>query len=282
MRIEHALDAFEVGAEPLGDFGDRADEISGLIQPVDQRGADHPLGRIGKQDRGLTLEMVAKRQGLGDIGFEVRGFARVGAGADPRPGLRAQVVGSGGLNRRRGAVRIEGVFDLGAKIGGEVAGVRFKRLTRPVAGFDRRFGEARGFGVGLFEADLLTLLRPLEQRIARQFVLDELGQFEIRHLQQLDRLQKLRRQNHRLTLPQRQFDRKRHTYRQPLYRNHVRRSVHPCGRPRLVSCLCARAVIAASRPLSTSTNSRRFPRSIVNKRPRLRSDVANLLLENVN
>ena len=61
MRDEHALDAFDVGAEPLGDFADRADEISGLVQRVDQRGADHALGRVGEQDRGLTLEMVAKR-----------------------------------------------------------------------------------------------------------------------------------------------------------------------------------------------------------------------------
>ena len=217
MRSEHALDAFDLGAEPLGDFVDRADEISGLVQSVDQRRADHAFGRIGEQNRGLTLEMVAKRHGLGDISFEVRGLAGVGAGADPGPGLRAQVVGPGGLNRRRGAVRIECVLDLGAKIGGQVARVRSKRLTRPIAGFDWRFGKARAFGVGLLEACLLTLLRPLEQRIARQFILDELGEFEVRHLQQFDRLQKLRRQNHCLALPQRQFDRKRHTYRQPLY-----------------------------------------------------------------
>ena len=53
----------DVGTEPLGDFGDRADEISGLVQRVDERGADHAFGRIGKQDRGLTLKMVAKRHG---------------------------------------------------------------------------------------------------------------------------------------------------------------------------------------------------------------------------
>ena len=215
MRTSTPSTLFDVGAEPLGDVGDRADEISGLVQRVDQRRADDPLGRIGEQNRGLTLEMVAKRQGLGDISFEVRRLARVGAGADPRPGLRAQVVGPGGLDRRRGAVRIEGVFGLGAKIGGKMACVRLQRPGRPIAGFDRRFGKASAFGLGLLEACLLTLLRPLEQRVARQFILDELGQLEVRHLQQFDRLQKLRRQNHRLALPQRQFDRKRHTYRQP-------------------------------------------------------------------
>ena len=88
---QNALDAFDIGAEPLGDFADRADEISGLVQRVDQRGADHALGRVGKQDRGLTLEMVAERYGLGDVSFEIGGFAGVvtGAGAHPRPRQRA-------------------------------------------------------------------------------------------------------------------------------------------------------------------------------------------------
>ena len=50
------------------------------------------------------------------------------------------------------------------------------------------------------------------------------GEFEVGHLQQLDRLQKLRRQDHRLTLTQHQFGRERHTYPQPF------------ATPRLKSC----------------------------------------------
>ena len=124
-----------------------------------------------------------------------------------------------------------------------MARVRLERLPRPIAGFGRRFGKAVALGVDLLEAWFLALLGPLEQRVARQFVLDELGQFEVRHLQQLDRLQKLRRQNHRLALPQRQFDRKRHTYRQPLAtpNSRVRRDRFfrqpQRVSPRLVSCL---------------------------------------------
>ena len=167
--------------------------------------------------------MVAKRHRLRDISFEVWGLAAVGAGADARPGVRAQGVGRGGLDRRRGAVRVEGVVDLSAEIGGKVARVRLQRFTRPIARFRRRFGKAVALRLGLLEACLLALLRPLEQRIARQFVLDELGEFKVRHLQQLDRLQKLRRQNHRLTLPQRQFGRKRHTYRPPFTASHPSR-----------------------------------------------------------
>ena len=202
--------------EPLGDFGNRADEVANLVEPVDQRRADDAFRRIGKQNCGLTLEMVAKRHRLRDISFEIRGLASVGAGADARPGARAQGVGRSGLDRRRGAVGIEGVLDLGAKISGQMARVRSERLTRPIARFRRRFGKAFALGLDLLEARLLTLLRPLEQRVARQFVLDELGEFEVRHLQQLDRLQKLRRQDHCLTLPHDQLGRERHTYREPL------------------------------------------------------------------
>ena len=69
----------DLGPEPLGDFGHRADEVASLVQRVDQRRANHAFGRIGKQNRGLTLEMVAKRHRLRDISFEVRGLAGVGA-----------------------------------------------------------------------------------------------------------------------------------------------------------------------------------------------------------
>ena len=107
----------------------------------------------------------------------------------------------------------EGVVDLGAEIGGEAPGVRLERLARPVAGLGWRIRDARAvLRLGVW---VLALLRTLEQRIARQFVLDELGQLEVGHLQQLDRLQQLRRQNHSLTLPHRQFGRERHTYRKP-------------------------------------------------------------------
>ena len=147
----------DLGPEPLGDFRYRADEVASLVQRVDQRRANHAFGRIGKQNRGLTLEMVAKRHRLGDIGFEVRGLAGVGVRADARPGVRIQGVGRGGLDRRRGAIRIEGVLDLGAEIGGKMARVRLQRLPRPIAGFGPCFGKAFALRLDLLEADLLEL-----------------------------------------------------------------------------------------------------------------------------
>ena len=227
---------------------------------VDQRRADQPLGRIGEEDRGLALEMVAKRQGFGDVGLEVRRFAGVGADADPRPRVRSQAVGRRGFDRRRGAVRIEGVVDLGAEIGGEAGRVRLQRLSRPVAGLGGRFGSGGGAavvdGIG---ACFLALLRPLEQRIARQFVLDELGQLEVRHLQELDRLQQLRRQNHSLTLPHRQFGRERHTLSPAL---HPHPHQKPRSRPRLASCF-SRRCYSTSRNDFDRNRWRRNPLSIV-------------------
>ena len=119
----------------------------------------------------------------------------------PRPGL------GGG----RGPVGVEGVLDLGAEIGFERGAVGLERVGRPVAGL-RRALRCRRFGRALeaFGLAALVVLGALEQRIAGEFVLDEGAKLDVRHLQQLDRLKQLRRQNHRLTLPHRQFGRKRH------------------------------------------------------------------------
>ena len=54
---------------------------------------------IGKQDRGLTLKMVAKRQGFGDVSLEVRGVAGVLAGADARPGVARSSPRQGRIGR---------------------------------------------------------------------------------------------------------------------------------------------------------------------------------------
>jgi hypothetical protein len=56
-------------------------------------------------------------------------------------------------------------------------------------------------------------------------------------LQQLDRLQQLRRQNHGLTLPHHQFGRERHTL--PPTLRHTRREKPP-STLRLASCLSRR------------------------------------------
>ena len=79
------FDDFEAGPEPLGDFRSRTDKIAGLVQPVDERGADQPLRGVDEQDRRLTLEMIAKRKRLANIGFEVRRVAGIKTAPDAGP-----------------------------------------------------------------------------------------------------------------------------------------------------------------------------------------------------
>ena len=160
MRMKHALDAFDVGAEPFGDFGNRADEISGLVQRVDQRRADHAFGRIGKQDRGLTLKMVAKRHGFGDVSFEVRGLASFMSGADARPGLarssrRQARTETGGAVRSASKAFSTSVPRLAARWPASVSSA--SPAQSPGSG--GASAKPLAFGLGLLEARLLTLLR---------------------------------------------------------------------------------------------------------------------------
>ena len=156
--------------------------------------------------------MIMKRHGLADIGFKVRRVARVNAAAHARPRRRRKAIGRRGRSPGQRRIAVERVLDLCAETGGETGGVGLERFGRPVAGFGLcfRLGESR-LRLEPIERRAFAVLRPLQQRIARQFILDEGVQLDIRHLQQLDRLQQLRRQNHCLALPDRQFGRKRHS-----------------------------------------------------------------------
>ena len=172
--------------------------------------ADHALGRVGEQDRGLTLKMVAKRYRTRR--HRPRGRApRRRRGRRPSPSRRARSSHrlaadlSGGALRSASKALSISVPRLAARRPASVSS------ASPAQSPGSAGASAKPGGIGRLGARLLALLRPLKQRIARQFVLDELGQFEVRHLQELDRLQQLRRQNHGLTLPHRQFDRERHS-----------------------------------------------------------------------
>ncbi len=157
----------------------------------------------------MALEVLAQRQRLGDVGFEVRLVARVeAAAADSRPAVHRQAVG--GRRRRAGRrpIGIERIVELGAEIGCKPRGVGFERFRRPVARLDSGFsGRRGGFALGRVMTEAFAFLRPLQQGVARQLVLNEGAQFDVGHLQQLDRLKQLRRQNHCLALPHHQFGR---------------------------------------------------------------------------
>ncbi len=59
---------------------------------------------------------------------------------------------------------------------------------------------------------VLALFGAFEQRVALDFLVDEMLEFDMGELQQTDRLQQLRRHHQRLRLTQLQFGCKRHFY----------------------------------------------------------------------
>ncbi len=129
------------------------------------------------------------------------------AAARARP-LAAGKGGAVGLRAAlgAGAVGVESVVDLGAEFAGEFGGLDRHRLGGPVAG--------RGVGGHgrRRRLRLVALLGAVEQGIALQLRLDEGGELVARHLQELDRLQELRREDHRLALTHRKLRRQRHTF----------------------------------------------------------------------
>ena len=200
QTFEHGLDVSDRRAEAFGDFGERVDEIAGGVDGVDQRGRDHTLDGIGDDDHCLPGQMLAERLGRRDIGLDVGGEFAVAAPAAPGavPGGGGQSLArlaAGIFGGRHAAVGIESVLDFGAQIAGKGGRVGLQTFARPVAGLSADVGawRLRGRKFGLGEH---ALLGALQQRIAFQLVFDEGRQFGVRHLQQLDRLQQLRRQHH--------------------------------------------------------------------------------------
>ena len=127
---------------------------------------------------------------------------RPGADLEPSPGAAQRPKARSGRRRRRSPPRCRDW--LRATAARSRATRTPSRRARPAL---PRPALRRLRALGL---RVLVVLGALEQRIAGEFVLDEGGQLGIRHLQQLDRLKQLRREDHRLTLPHRQFGRKRH------------------------------------------------------------------------
>ena len=144
---EHALDALDVGAEPFGDFGQssrrnirprparRSAPRRSCVRP-DREAGSRPDARDGRE---ATRSRRHKPRGLGPR-------RRHGRRRRPSRPCALKAVGRGGLERRRGAVRIEGVVDLGAEIGGKAARVRLQRLARPIARFGAALRQSRRLG----------------------------------------------------------------------------------------------------------------------------------------
>ena len=169
---------------------------------------------IAEHDHRLAGQKLGKAGRRGEIGLEIGRLLveAAAAGSGPRGRRQAQaLVDARRLGRRRRPVELEGVVDFGAEIARQRVGVGFERLGRPVARLGRRRRRLRlRLAASRRRVEDRQLVGALQQRIALQFGLDERGELGVGHLQQLDRLQKLRRQHHRLALPHRQSVRQRH------------------------------------------------------------------------
>ncbi len=211
---EHSLHSLPRGSQALGDLVQRADQIAGLIQTVDQRRADHPLCRIDQNEACLALEMLLQRDSLGHVGLEI-------AALRLNPLRRLQ---------RRAHEPIESVSPVMGSAAGalwsaskafSISVPRFAASAalsvssesgRPVSGFRRALGcwrFRRAFEALGLSRTSLSSARSRSGLLASSFSMKAESSV-LRHLQQLYRLKQLRRQNHRLTLPHRQFGRKRH------------------------------------------------------------------------
>ena len=194
--------------ELLGHRRQLAGEVAGLVDHVDQELPDHPPDRIGNRQRKLLGEMIGQRSLGRHAGFQIVVAVLAPAIADAGPVGRTHRLLDARALRLLAAVVGEFVFEIGAEplFDGAAAGLqvfvdpvgRTVRLgSREIAaaelrvtGFRRAFDNAR-----------LALGGALEQGILFELPLDVGGQIQVRELQQLDGLHKLRRHHERLALP---------------------------------------------------------------------------------
>ncbi len=209
---EHGFDLGDGCAQLLGDGGEVAAQVAGLVHHVDQIAADHARDRRGDGERQLLGQMIGQRHLGRDEGFQIVVVACGCAGAGPfRVGRRRRL----GRSLLVGAVVGEDVFQFGAEalLHGAAAGLQL--LAVPVGGAATlvitalaAFAEAFGLGRG---GRPVLVVGPLQQRVALQLAFHIGGQIEAGELQQLDGLHQLRRHHQRLGLAKLQSLRQSHS-----------------------------------------------------------------------
>ncbi len=189
---ERRFDLARRRAELLGDRGEIAGEIAGLVDEIDEILPDHPPRGIGDCHHHLSGKMIGKRRLGRDESFEIIIVAVAAAGTDAGPfRIGGRRIGRRTLAFLAGIVG-KNVFQRGTQFaldgiaaGDEVAVHPIGRsLLLPVhLGLGRRRGLGR----------ILPFARALQQGIAFELLFDIGRQIQIRELQQLDRLHQLRR-----------------------------------------------------------------------------------------
>ena len=109
---EHGLDFGLRRAEPLRDRIEIADEVTGLVDQIDEMPADHAPHRIRDRQRKLLAEVIREGRLGGDESFEIVVAVLASARTDARPFRVRGRLGLRGPRRRLGRVR-EDVLDAG-------------------------------------------------------------------------------------------------------------------------------------------------------------------------
>lgn len=193
------LDARDGDAEPLGDVGNGLAEIAGIVDGIDQMPTDQPLDGVVNGEIELGAQVIVQ----GCLGCEaalepVRPLLEGPAGAAIGAADDRQAVGPAALEPgHRRLLALEDVVEAGAETVFHTL-LAVQALGPLVA---LRVGRMRALGDMALEGPLGCVVA-LEQRIALEFTLDEILEFEMRQLQKLDRLQQLRRHHQGLALAQ--------------------------------------------------------------------------------
>ena len=208
QRGEDLLDHLQRRPELFGDGSEiGARQVARVIDHVDEVLADQALDRILQHERHLRAQVLAERDVVGEIGFDVDVVAGGGSAlAQRRPA--GIVLPIGGAGRR--PVRVD-VVVLGIE---RALGIGHRLVEVDEVGLARR-RRLLGLGelgrVGSFQTERrLVALVLFKQRIAFELGLDVLRQLDVRQLQQTDGLLQLWCHHQLLALSELQFCRKRH------------------------------------------------------------------------
>ena len=199
---QHALDDLRRNNEELGGCRDVPVHITGVVDQIDQIGADQAVARVDAGDLQLFSQMVVQ------IGSARQGrFQRHRVFVVETPAARICIRRRSRFLRRRRCAVGDTVFAvdvivIGIEIARSVGRRRVFAQRERCVGARNSFDFARVFARTCFVA--------LEERILFELLLDECREFDVRHLQQLDRLLQLRRHDQRLALAELQSLGQRH------------------------------------------------------------------------
>ena len=190
---QHALDLGQRHAEALGELEQRAEEIAGLVDPLDDLVGDDEVG-AGQHLAGLAAQMIVERDVVAREAVEIRPVARAAAAAvpsRPRPPSRPRME-SAALSWWKILV-VE--IDVERRVAAVAVGLAHQFVDRR-----RPRVSAHRLGASAVAAPARPRRAGFQQRILLHLLGDEGLDLEVGQRQQLDRLLELRRHHQRLGL----------------------------------------------------------------------------------